>query len=187
MGYDTTFDGSLQFTSELNAKAIARLNLILNEDARKHPEWNAGELTWIDFELTPDFDGIQWNGSEKTYDAPEKINLIIRLMQEEFPEFGLEGKLEAFGQERDDLWILKVVDNVASRTDRQPVYFDGEPVQAKELTTITHEGTEVTLYQDPQSGAIFGIDSSYIVQCFEDDETIVIPSPYNLGTEIKLP
>lgn len=118
MGYSTDFEGELKFTKELNAPAIARLSEILGEDAREHSEWEHTELSYIDLEFNGDSSGLQWNGAEKTYDLPEKVNLIIKLMREEFPDFGLSGHLDAFGEERGDVWKLIIGDDgFASRKE----------------------------------------------------------------------
>lgn len=44
-----------------------------------------------------------------------------------------------------------------------------------EVTIMKHEG-----------GGIFGIDSSFLDQCFEDDEEIKIPDPFNDGYLLRL-
>lgn len=113
MGYDTNFKGELKFTNELTAKQIARLQTFLGEDCREHPEWNRNDITWIDLEFTKDFSGIRWNGSEKTYDLAEKINLIINEMQKEFPDFGLKGELLAQGEDINDRYYIIMQNNKA--------------------------------------------------------------------------
>ncbi len=47
----------------------------------------------------------------------EKINLIIREMQKEFPDFGLTGEFFAQGDEVGDVWKLVMVNNVATVQD----------------------------------------------------------------------
>jgi len=113
MWYSTNFKWTLKFKKWLPVEALALLNTILWEDARDHTEeWKIpNNLTWIDLELTKDFSGIQWNESEKTYDLPEKIELIIRLMQEKFPEFILNWELLAQWEDFEDIWKLIVTDN----------------------------------------------------------------------------
>lgn len=54
------------------------------------------------------------------------------------------------------------------------------------ITTVLVGEEELTVYRDKQSGAIFGIDSSFIVQCFGEDDEILIPSPFNKGVNLKL-
>ena len=113
MGYSTQFKGKLKFTTDIPLTTFKYLQSILGEDCRDHPEWNAGKLTYIDLQVTDDFEGIEWNGSEKTYDLVDKINLIIKLMKEKYPKFGLTGELLAQGEDIDDRWILKMEDNIA--------------------------------------------------------------------------
>lgn len=68
MGYNTTFKGSLSFTSDPTAKQMAKLKSFFGEDCRDHPEWGAREFTgYIDLRLTDDFAGVEWDDeTEKT-------------------------------------------------------------------------------------------------------------------------
>lgn len=149
MGYDTQFKGELKFTTELTRNQLRKINTLLGEDCREHPEWNRQDLTHIDLELseyfvglkgngsekTYDFVGLKWNGSEKTYDLVEKVNLIIEEMQKEFPNFGLTGELKAQGADIDDRWYLKIIDNKAIKV---PVEVTGKKI------TCPHCGEEFT-------------------------------------------
>ena len=108
MGYTTRFDGELKFTSEPSAKALAKLNAMMGEDCRAHRDWNAAGLYYIDLELTKDFSGLKWNGAEKTYDLDKLVNVVIRVMRTEFPDFGLSGSLMAQGEDVEDRWVLTI-------------------------------------------------------------------------------
>lgn len=107
MGYTTEFRGQLYFKNELTGFQILRLKSFLGEDCRDHPEWGRTDLTYIDLRITKDGTGIEWDGSEKTYDLVEKINLIIEEMNKDFP-FELVGNLLAQGEENDDNWIISI-------------------------------------------------------------------------------
>ena len=112
MGYDTKYQGTLYFKEELLSSELARLNSMLGEDCRDHPEWGVnGHLTYIDLELNDDFNGIQWNGSEKTYDLDEKINLVINFMKTINSRFGLTGKLLCQGEDVDDRFEIVAQEN----------------------------------------------------------------------------
>jgi len=113
MGYTTKFEGRLNFNKNLPISAISKLKTILGEDCREHPEWSRPDLTYIDLKLTDDLMGVEWDGSEKTYDLVEKVNLIIKLMRQEYPDFELTGEMSAQGEEIDDIWKLKMDSNVA--------------------------------------------------------------------------
>lgn len=117
MGYSTDFKGVLKFKKELTSTQLGKLNSFLGEDCREHPEWNRKDLSYIDLELTDDFSGIQWDGSEKTYDLVEKVQLVIDQMKKEYPDFELEGEILAQGEDIEDRWFLVVENNVASRRD----------------------------------------------------------------------
>lgn len=117
MGYTTTFKGELKFSTDLTSKQLGKLKSFLGEDCREHPEWGGRDLTYIDLELLEDFSGIKWDGSEKTYDLVDKVNLIIKQMRKDYPEFGLEGKLAAQGEDSDDRWFLLIQDGKAVKED----------------------------------------------------------------------
>ena len=108
MGYTTSFKGELKFTYDLSGKELKKLKSFLGEDCRQHPEWNRIDLTYIDLELKDDFSGIGWDGSEKTYDLTEKVNLIIDEMRKEFQNFGFEGIMTAQGEDIEDRWTLAI-------------------------------------------------------------------------------
>ena len=117
MGYSIDFRGTLAFTSELSAGQLAYLGTILGEDCRDHPGWDEPGLDYIDLALTDDLSGIGWDGSEKTCFMVECVNLVLRLMQEKWPEFGLSGELEAQGGEFGDWWFLVMEDGRAIEKD----------------------------------------------------------------------
>jgi len=106
MGYSTEFKGELKFTQELKASQIAKVQAFLSEDCKDHPEWGNHDLYYVDLEFLPDFSGLQWNGSEKTYGMVEVVNMIIENMRESMPSFGLEGSFVAQGEDVDDRWEL---------------------------------------------------------------------------------
>jgi hypothetical protein len=108
MGYSTEFKGSLRFTTELAASQLAAVKAMLGEDCRDHPEWNASDLYYIDLELLDDFSGLKWNGAEKTYDLDKLVNVVIRVMREKWPDFGLSGTLAAQGERVEDRWALTI-------------------------------------------------------------------------------
>lgn len=108
MGYTTHFKGRLDFVSEPTSNQLNKLNDILGKDCRDYPEWGYENYTWIDLELTGDRLGLQWDGSEKTSCLTEKINIVLELMQKEFPEFRLKGRLLAQGESIGDTYIIDV-------------------------------------------------------------------------------
>ena len=108
MGYSTNFTGELKFTTEATARQLAALKAMMGEDCREHPEWGAPGLYYIDLELTDDFTGIKWNGAEKTYDLEKLVNVVVRVMREKWPQFGLAGSLGAQGEDVADRWALQM-------------------------------------------------------------------------------
>ena len=120
MGYTTKFKGKLSFASEPKASELAELNTILGEDCREHSEWGHTGLSYIDLEITKDFTGLEWNGAEKTYDLVDKVNVVIEIMKNKYPKFGLTGELIAHGEEPGDVWKLVMENNVAYERKIEP-------------------------------------------------------------------
>lgn len=104
MGYNTDFEGTLKFTTALTAEMIDKLQSILGEDCRDHPEWEAPELTFVHLEINDDRTGLEWSGDEKTYEMDGLVNVVIREMRTVYPDFGLSGMLKAQGEDVGDLW-----------------------------------------------------------------------------------
>lgn len=123
MGYSTKFEGVLEFKIPLRLEQHLKLEKILGEDVREHPEWNVPEnlwMTYIDLETTKDLSGLKWTGDEKTYGMEHAIALVIRLMKEDFPEFGLSGSMFAQGEEAGDVYYIHVKKDVVTV---QPIIF----------------------------------------------------------------
>ena len=116
MGYSTDFKGILYFTRELSEDEKYGVENFFSEDCRNHPEWGRTDLTHIDLCFCNEEDGIEWDGSEKTYDLVDKINLIIKEMRKKVPDFELEGKMIAQGEDIDDRWMIVIEDGFAKET-----------------------------------------------------------------------
>jgi hypothetical protein len=117
MGYNTIFEGVLNFKTELTKSQEFYLNFILGEDCRSHKEWNAPNLTYIDLKITKNKKGLEWSEVEKTYDLEYKIPLVVRLMKDKFPNFGLKGELLAQGENINDRYILIIDDEECIKKD----------------------------------------------------------------------
>ena len=116
MGYTTTFKGVLKFKDESKASELALISQFLGEDIRDHDEWErnkwAEKLQYtIDLELIDDFSGLEWNGTEKSYEMIAQVNYLITQMRKKNPSFALEGKLLAQGEDIDDRWELRIGEN----------------------------------------------------------------------------
>ncbi len=128
MGYNTDFRGTLNFQEELRATHIVKLQSILGEDCRDHPEWKViDNLTYINLKLTDDYTGLEWDQCEKTYCMEQAIELILRLMQEEWPDFkGLTGEMLAQGEDIEDRYVIMVDGVLVTRRESPP---DGSIVE----------------------------------------------------------
>ena len=125
MGYTTQFSGILKFTNPLTAEEELALQPLMGEDTdslKKNdaidfvmPEgWRGG---YIQLEIAKDKSGLQWDGSEKFYNAVETVNSVIMTMQKKFPDFGLKGGLIAQGEGVGDVWKLLIKDGKAIGED----------------------------------------------------------------------
>ncbi len=116
MGYSTSFHGVLKFTCPMDIEKLTYLGQFLDcADPNDYPDWiipNPNRVGYIQFRVSKDYSGIEWDGSEKFYYAPEAVELVLANMQAKYPEFGLEGSLEAQGEAISDRWTLVVENNV---------------------------------------------------------------------------
>jgi len=126
MGYNTKFTGDLKFKSELTASQLRELNRILNsdtEDLRKEfPESFRGDNirakgAYVQLELNKELNGIQWDGTEKSYYMTEIVNVIIECMKKSMPDFELEGCMTAQGEDIEDRWSLIIENGIAKKVD----------------------------------------------------------------------
>lgn len=112
MGYNTTFQGSLDFCQEVTGKQLAALDKLCGQDVRDHPEWRedlgANSFNFIDLEVDAGYQGLCWNGGEKTYHLEQQVNFILRMMRKTWPDFGLKGELLCQGEDIDDRWKLVI-------------------------------------------------------------------------------
>lgn len=129
MGYSTDFSGVLKIKNDLTASQLRELNRILNSDTedllKEFPEAFRGDNyqaknAYIQLELNQEFNGIQWDGSEKCYYMTEVVNVVIECMKKTVPDFELEGSLLAQGEEPEDRWNLVINEGVAKKIDTHP-------------------------------------------------------------------
>jgi hypothetical protein len=122
MGYQTEFKGQLSFNRELTGSELAFLKSMfwIDDDDLAKGEWVVPEDKphYVQLELSPDFSGIQWDGSEKFYKAVEAVNFVILNMRHRYPDFALTGRLQAQGEEFEDRWELVIgEDGLAHQVD----------------------------------------------------------------------
>ena len=113
MGYSTDFFGELLFREGTmkTEEELILIESILGRDARDVPTWKifgSKDMTHMDLTYNKFRTGIKWSGDEKTYDLPEKVALLIRIMRSQNPNFGLFGKMKAEGERDDDRWSFEV-------------------------------------------------------------------------------
>lgn len=114
MGYNTEFKGVLLFTNELSILELNHVEQFLGEHTHDHLDWGSENSFYIDLEFSDGYSGLQWNGAEKTRNLVEGINIIIKNMHKNgYVDFGLTGVLKAYGERRDDIWEIHIVDGYA--------------------------------------------------------------------------
>lgn len=106
MGYNTYFDGVLEFNNNLS---VGALKIIKNIIKAREAKYN-GKNIYIQFELTEDLSGIQYDGSGKFYDAIDAVNYIIEKVKGIYPNFSLKGEITAQGEDYSDRWKLAIND-----------------------------------------------------------------------------
>lgn len=137
MGYSTDFHGKLEIEPPLNEAEIAFLTRFFDADQSRDRQWGNSDLPeYIDFtppdysnycDLTVTVDGkyLQWNGSEKTYQLEQWVQIVIdhflspnAKAKEKFPLLEanhiVNGTLLAQGEDIKDRWKLVVTNNVVT-------------------------------------------------------------------------
>ncbi len=122
MGYTTTFTGKLEFTDAVKPKMLALIKSVEFADLRElDPTYEDDhDVSYLQFRITDDFSGIEWDGSEKWYGAVACVNWLIAFVRREFPKFSLKGQMCAQGEDAADRWILRMVDGVATKVETPP-------------------------------------------------------------------
>jgi hypothetical protein len=110
MGYTTRITGKLKFKHEISVPQLKKLQSFYYELPSDHKEWeNPFKAdSYIQWQVSKEYDGLEWDGNEKFYSIVETMNLIIHNMRLEWPEFAVEGTLECQGEDTKDFWYLKI-------------------------------------------------------------------------------
>jgi len=106
MGHSTEYIGKLKFKNELTIPQLKKLEGLTDcysEEINKN----------INLEVTEDYNGLRWDGAEKTNDLEDVINFVIAQMELTYPLFELTGKLKCRGEEIDDIYNIVMENNVA--------------------------------------------------------------------------
>lgn len=145
-------------------------------DFNKPPEGQPG--LWCKWEASPDGSRIAWNRNEKFYDAAEWMSYLIEhflrpgalasgprvdgwVYPEAFGEFTFDhvvnGRIDAEGEEPEDVWRIEVLDNVLHLVCREPLdpeKWDGE----NEHAVWRFTGTASTRLSDEEAAGFEAID-----------------------------
>jgi len=114
MGYSTEFKGKISFDQEVSELFAEEINFFCRkrhctEDNHNKTSDYAPSL-WCDWEVAEDRKGLEWNGSEKSYDMDKWLPLLINKFLE---PAGIicNGFVEAQGENVGDHWAIEVTDN----------------------------------------------------------------------------
>jgi hypothetical protein len=114
MGYTTTFEGELEIFPSLKPEQVTELNRFCRlrhsqrveegRDANDNREASYAPGLHCDWET--DGFSLSWNGSEKSYDMFEWVQLLNERF---FKPWGctLEGEVVATGQRPGDVWCIR--------------------------------------------------------------------------------
>lgn len=156
MGYNTQFSGTLLFKKEPSLRQLKRIEALLSEDVREHPDLaaivnNSGvpllrcqlsKVSYIDLAVDDNYTGLVWTGAEKTYGLEHAVNVVLAHVRHEYPDFGLTGELLAQGEDIEDRWRLIIAAD--GWADKVPVVLPGRCVTCPHChRTFTTETKEV--------------------------------------------
>jgi hypothetical protein len=108
MGYSTYFDGELRFTKEATADQLAALEKICSATFKDRAQGQAQRLYYLDLKVSNGLTGLVWDGAEKTHEMDMQVNAVLDKMREQWPDFGLQGQLDAQGEAPNDHWTLAI-------------------------------------------------------------------------------
>lgn len=115
MGYSTDFTGTLTVQSGFSDAEIASLNTFFYTDMRDlpdnaYPGPDGAHYPGYHCDLEASDKGLEWNGSEKTYDLAEWVEWVLT-HRTELVGKTVNGTLQAEGERPPDRWELVVEDN----------------------------------------------------------------------------
>ena len=105
MGYSTDYDGGFEASIEIPSELVDDINAFANVDHR----YDIGlPGIWCDFHI--ERNALEWNGSEKTYNAKEWIVYIMHRFLS--PNgINLNGIMEWQGEDSEDWGTITICDN----------------------------------------------------------------------------
>ena len=124
MGYNTEFEGEIKFSREITVPELRIIQATIDAsdvgeiaDMCKYQKKDDDEFRYLDLELTNDFTGIKWDGSEKTYYMVTSLNVFFHAIRQRIPDMSFNGRMDAQGEEVEDVWTIEVKDGVARRVE----------------------------------------------------------------------
>lgn len=120
MGYSTDFEGKIEFSKPLTDEQVNVLNKFFDDD--HDPDMLGLYTRYCD--LVADNYSLRWNGSEKSYGLNVENGWFPYLIEHFFKPWGIElnGTLEWFGEERDDIGQIHIKENVVVLRKARIIY-----------------------------------------------------------------
>lgn len=154
MGYSTDFVGPLYFTCPMTEEMLGKLESYFGEDTREHKEWKVPLESYgspcfyyIDIKTNKTRNGIEWDGSEKTYGMTQMVQFLLDEMRTDYPQFGLIGVMEAQGEEVGDHWFIVADGDKIMEVDARDYYvnYEGRLKAACKAITDGNASIEATI------------------------------------------
>jgi hypothetical protein len=109
MGYTTEFSGKLTITPPLSEELTDEINQFCEERHGGHSSRFPGfPGYWCDWKT--DGQKLFWNGSEKSYEMDEWLELLIKKFLVPHGHT-VNGRMLAQGEDSNDVWVLEAKDN----------------------------------------------------------------------------
>lgn len=113
MGYTTEFEGSFRCTPALSAKQVLEIDEFTDTRhgaADVEPGKPSMYCQWV---ASSDGETIEWDGGEKFYSYVEWLQYLIDHFLRRWG-VRLDGEVRWFGEDRGDIGLIAVVDNVVT-------------------------------------------------------------------------
>ena len=113
MGYTTSYSGVLHFTRELYVFEILLLQAVPGTHVAEHPQLEVygSRVTYLDFGLNKEANGLCHRGTEKSNYGDEQINTIMHMLRAAcdyrgLHPTGLQGSILCQGEDIGDVYRL---------------------------------------------------------------------------------
>lgn len=136
MGYTTEFEGCVRVEPPLSLEEYNFWRTVAEKDQRQKGPWQIPNPPSYRCQWEPGRDGssFAWDGNEK-FDSPlQWMEIIVGCLQT--TGHRCNGELLAQGEERGDVWLLRVRDNVVTRVEGRIGFAEAVDIPEAEYTDV---------------------------------------------------